>query len=85
MSFGKTVIIFIILALFALTIVGMGAMMEHDKATDSYYLDPNNTVSGSVRLGSTAFGVAGDMTIPLVGIAAILVLGAGMMVLTRKR
>lgn len=84
MGFGKIAIIFIMVSLFAVTVVGMASMMEKDKPTDSYYTNPNNTISGSVQLGSQVFSVTSSLMIPIVGIVGILVLLGGFFILSRK-
>jgi hypothetical protein len=77
MGFGKAAISFILLAVFAISLVGMASIMIHDKPTDSYYTDINKTTTGSLNLVGTVFGVSSNLMIPLLGIAGILVLFAG--------
>jgi hypothetical protein len=77
MGFGKVAISFILLAVFALSMVGMAAVMVNDKPTDSYYTNPSHTATGSVNLVGTVFGVTNNLMIPILAIAGILVLFAG--------
>jgi len=84
MGLGKAVIIFITISLFALTVIGMGAIAFSDKPTDDYYENTTNSITGTAQLAGVGFAGAGTMMIPAVGIAAILVLLAGFLVL-RKR
>jgi hypothetical protein len=82
-AFGKAVIAFLLISLFAIVMVGATSMMIKDKPTDSYYSDPNNTATGSSGLVTTVFGSGSSMAIPIVGIAGILVLFAGFMMLKK--
>jgi len=84
MGLGKSVVIFFAVSLFALTVIGMGAIAFSDKPTDDYYTNESNSVSGTTELAGVGFSGAGSVMIPAVGIAAILVLLAGFLVLKRK-
>jgi hypothetical protein len=83
MGLGKLVITFILVALFAVTAIGMAAIMQHDRPTDSYYTMPNNTATGSTALTGTLFATTGSLMLPMILIAAILVLLGGFLILRK--
>jgi hypothetical protein len=83
MGLGKLFISFLLVALFATTAIGMAAIMDHDKPTDSYYTMPNNTATGSVALSGTIFSTMGSLGTPLIFVAGILVLLGGFMILRK--
>jgi hypothetical protein len=83
MGFGKAAISFILIAVFAVSMVGMASIMIKDKPTDAYYTNTSNTVSGSVNLVGTIFGVSSNIMIPIIAISGILVLFAGFAVLRK--
>jgi hypothetical protein len=84
-SFAKMAVMFIAIALFAVTIIGMAAAMEKDKPTSDYYTNASNSITGSSQVGSVAIGTTGTLMVPVVAIAGILVLLGGFLILTRKR
>lgn len=84
MGFGSASIKFLMLAVFAVTMIGMFAVMDADKPTDEYYTNESNSVAGSVALGTTVFGVAGNLMVPIIGVMGILVLLAGFIVLKKR-
>lgn len=83
MGLGKLFITFLLVALFAVTAIGMAAIMQNDKPTDSYYAMPNHTATGSVALTGTMFTTMSSLTTPLVLIAGILVLFGGFVILRK--
>jgi hypothetical protein len=83
MGLGKLVITFILVALFAMTAIGMAAMAQADKPLDSYYSMPNHTVSGSSNLVGTMFATTSNLMIPMILIAGILVLMGGFVILRK--
>jgi hypothetical protein len=83
MGLGKLFITFILVALFALTVIGMAAIMQNDKPMDSYYTMPNHTATGSSALTTTLFATTGSLMTPLILIAGILVLMGGLVILRK--
>ena len=79
MGFAKMAILFILISVFAFVMIGAASMMIKDKPTDAYYTMPNKTATGSVHLGEIMFGVQSTLMIPIIIIAAILMLGAAFM------
>jgi len=84
MSVGKSVVLFFVVALFAVTMVAMAATMASDMPDDSYYDNANNSAAGSTELAETSLGVGTNLMVPAVAVAGILALMAGMLILRRK-
>lgn len=83
MGFGKAAIIFLMIAMFAFTVVAVSSTMLNDKPTDTYYDDGNNSASGSTGMVEGMMGTGSSLLIPILGISGILVLFAGFMVLRK--
>jgi len=83
MGLGKLVITFILVAMFAATAIGMAAMAQADKPTDSYYTLPNHTATGSSNLVGTMFATTSNLMLPMILIAGILVLMGGFLILRK--
>ena len=83
MAIGRLVITFLLVALFAMTAIGMAAMAQADKPTDSYYTLPNHTATGSVGLIGTMFSTTSNLMLPMILIAGILVLMGGFVILRK--
>jgi hypothetical protein len=83
MGFGKVAISFILISLFALTVVGMFAIMQNDAPTDSYYSNTSNSVTSSLQLSGTVFGVSANLMVPIIAIAGIMMLFSGFVILRK--
>jgi len=83
MGLGRLVVTFILVALFAMTAIGMAAMAQADKPTDNYYKLPNHTATGSVGLVGTMFSTTSNLMLPMILIAGILVLMGGFVILRK--
>ena len=83
MGLGKLVITFFIVAMFAATVIGMAALAQADKPTDSYYTMPNHTINGSIGLVSTIFSTTSNLLLPMILLSAILVLMGGFVILRK--
>lgn len=83
MGFGKAMVMFVLVALFAVTAIGMAAVMNNDKPTDAYYTLPNNTAAGSSALSGTIIGAGVSIMVPMIIIAGILALFVGFTMLRK--
>jgi hypothetical protein len=82
MSFAKSAVLFISFSIVAVAMIGMFAMMQHDKPVDTYYTN-SSTIASSVNLASSVQGASTGLLLPMILVLGILTLGAGMMVLKR--
>jgi hypothetical protein len=83
MALGKAAILFIFLAMFAFTTVGMYSMMQKDAPTDSYYSMTNHTATGSVALEKILQGQSASLMVPVLAIGGIMLLFAGFTILRK--
>jgi len=81
MSFGKIVIEFLCLIVFAVIIVEGSAIMTADAPDDPYY--SAGPASSGLAVGDAIIGTGSNVVLLLVLIGAILMLGAGMAVMKK--
>lgn len=84
MAIGKAMVVFMVFLIAGVAMVTIFSVGNHDKSTDSYYKDVNNTINQTEKLtGQITSTGTGYMT-PLILVAAIMFFGAVIMIYRKK-